>query len=118
MTAHDIIKTAFSLMYEDVEIDKAAARFSMDVLNVLLADCFESEQNYREANELPLLTDVPQVSAPTDDVPYNYKLTRIALPYGIAWKYAEENLNQQQAELYRMRYEEARHIAGGGAWQR
>lgn len=50
------------------------------------------------------------------DVPYNDHLTRIALPYGIAWKYCAANDRVQEAELYRNLYEEARMVGGRGKW--
>ena len=114
MTAHEIIKTGFGLMYENSEADVKAARFSRDVLNILIAECFDAENNSRADDDR--LTTVPFISSSTDTVPYNDHLCRVALPYGIAWKYAEENLNQYQAEWYRAKYEEARRIAGGAKW--
>ena len=116
MTAQDIIRTALAGEYEDLESDTDAVRHSIDVLNVLLMDCFEAEQNSREMNGQTLLTEVPTVSELTDEVPYNAMLLRYALPYGIEWKYAEQNLDQYRADQYRRMYEDARHIAGGGVW--
>lgn len=117
MTAHDIIKTAFGDQYEDIEIDEDAAQHSLDVLNILLMECFGAEQNSREMNGQELLTTVPQVNDMTDEIPYNDILVRMALPYGIEWKYAEQNLNQYQADQYHQMYLEAKQIAGGGVWQ-
>lgn len=116
MTAHDIIKIAFANEYEGIESDPVAARHSLDVLNVLLVECFNAEQNSRERDGIALLTEIPQVSAMTDDVPYNAHLTRWALPYGIEAKYAEQNLETAKAEKYFQLYMDARHIAGGGVW--
>lgn len=114
MTAQEIIRMGFGLMYENSEADVKAALFSRHVLNILIAECFDAENNSRADGDE--LTVVPFVNLPTDNVPYNDHLCRVALPYGIAWKYAEENLNQYQAEWYHARYEEARHNAGGARW--
>ena len=117
MTAHDIIKLAMSDQYEDIENDTEAAQYSLDILNILLMECFGAEQNSREMNGQELLTEVPQVSEPTDEIPYNDILLRLALPYGIEWKFAEQNLNQYQADQYHAMYMQAKQIAGGGVWQ-
>ena len=116
MTVHDVITLAMGNEYEDIENDPVAKRFSIDVLNILLVDSFEAEQNSRERDGKTLLEEIPHVTELTDDVPYNDMLTRWALPYGIEWKYAEQNLEQYKADQYKRLYEDARHIAGGAAW--
>ena len=116
MTAHDIIKIAMGDQYEDIENDTDAAQHSLDVLNILLMECFGAEQNSREWKGQELLTEVPQVTSDTDEIPYNDILLRLALPYGIEWKFAEQNLNQYQADQYHQLYLDAKKIAGGGVW--
>lgn len=116
MTVHDIIKTAFANEYEGIESDPDAVRHSLDVLNLLLVECYSAEQNSRERDGKPLLTEIPSVSTLEDDVPYNSMLTRWALPYGLEAKYAEQNLEESKAIQYRQMYEDARMIAGGGVW--
>ena len=116
MTVRDIIKTALAAEYEDLETDTDAVRHSIDVLNVLLIDCFEAEQNSRERDGNELLTAAPMVTALTDEVPYNTKLCRQVLPLGIEWKYAEQNLDMDRALRYQQMYEDAKQRAGGAAW--
>jgi hypothetical protein len=116
MTVHDIIKTAFALEYEDIESDKDALRHSIEVLNTLLIDCFDAENNSRECEGRELLTEVPFVRALTDDVPYNAMLIRYTLPYGLEWKYAEQNLDQYRADQYKAMYDDTKMIAGRAVW--
>ena len=116
MTVQDIIRTALAGEYEDIENDTDAVRHSITWMNTLLADCYESEQNSRERDGTELLTEIPTVTALTDDIHYNMYMLRYVLPYGIEWKYAEQNLDQQRANLYRALYEDAKQIAGGGVW--
>lgn len=116
MTVHDIIKTAFALEYEDIESDRDATRHSIEVLNTLLIDCFDAEQNYRESEGLELLNEVPFVSTLTDDVPYNAMLLRYTLPYGLEWKYAEQNLDQYRADQYKAMYDDTKMISGRAVW--
>jgi hypothetical protein len=116
MTVHDIIKTAFALEYEDIESDNDATRHSIEVLNTLLIDCFDAEQNYRESEGLELLNEVPFVSTLTDDVPYNAMLLRYTLPYGLEWKYAEQNLDQYRADQYKAMYDDTKMISGRAVW--
>ena len=116
MTVHDIIKTAFANEYEGIESDPDAVRHSLDVLNLLLVECYNAEQNSRERDGKTLLTEIPQVTALTDEVPYNMMMVGRVLPLGIEWKYAEQNLDQYRADQYERRYEDAKMIAGGGVW--
>ena len=116
MTVHDIIRTALAGEYEDIENDPVAVTHSITYMNQLLVDCFEAEQNSRERDGIELLTEVPQVTALTDEVPYNTMMVGRVLPVGIEWKYAEQNLDQYRADLLGRRYEDAKMIAGGGVW--
>ena len=116
MTAQDIIRTALAGEYEDIESDPDAVRHSIEVLNVLLADCYQAEQNSREAVGDPLLTEIPVVTELTDDIHYNHLMLRYVLPYGIEWKYAEQNLDTERALRYQSMYEDAKHRAGGSVW--
>jgi hypothetical protein len=116
MTVHDIIRTALAGEFEDVEADSDDVRHLINVLNTLLIDCFEAEQNSRERDGKTLLTEIPQVTALTDEVPYNMMMVGRVLPLGIEWKYAEQNLDQYRADQYERRYEDAKMIAGGGVW--
>lgn len=116
MTVHDIIRTALAGEYEDIENDTDAVRHSITWINTLLADCYDAEQNSRERDGTELLTEIPTVTALTDEVNYNTMMLRYVLPYGIEWKYAEQNLDTERAMLYRGMYEDAKHIAGGGVW--
>ena len=117
MTVHDIIKTALAAEYEDIESDTVAVRHSIEVLNTLLIDCFEAEQNSRERDGKELLTEIPQVTEMTDEVPYNTMMVGRVLPIGIEWKWCEQNLEQYRADQYERRYEDAKMIAGGGVWR-
>lgn len=116
MTVHDIIRTALAGEYENIENDTEAVQHSIEVLNVLLADCFEAEQNSREAEGKELLTEIPVVHTLSDEVHYNPMMLRYVLPYGIEWKYAEQNLDAERALRYQAMYEDAKHRAGGGVW--
>ena len=116
MTVRDIIRTAFAGEYEQVEGDPEANQFLIDVLNLLLVDCYQAEQNSREANGQELLTAIPTVTTLDDEIPYNDMLTRYALPYGVESKHAEQNLDQYRADQYRLMYEQAKHMAGEAVW--
>lgn len=116
MTVRDIIRTALAGEYEQLEQDTEAVQFLVEVMNTLLVDCFHAEQNSREQNGQTLLTEIPSVTSLEDEVPYNAMLVRWALPHGIEWKHAEQNLDQYRADQYRAMYEDAKHTAGGAVW--
>jgi len=116
MTVHDIIRTALAGEYEHIEDEETAVPHLLTWMNTLLADCFEAEQNSRERDGKPLLTEIPAVTALTDDVTYNMFMLRYVLPYGIEWKYAEQDLDTERALRYQSMYEDAKHRAGGAVW--
>ena len=111
MTAYDIIKLGLSHVYDTPVTDVEAKKFSLDVLQTLVVECFESEQNSREVEDAA----IPNVTNQNLVIPYNDYLCRVCLPYGVAWKYAEAN-NLPTAAYYQNLYEDARHIAGGAKW--
>ena len=116
MTAHDIIKTALAAEYVAIEEDEDAVQYSIEILNQLIAECYGAEQNSREQNGQELLTEIPHIESTEDNIPYNDMLCRWALPYGIEWKFAEQNLDQYRADQYKKMYDDARQVAGGGVW--
>ena len=116
MTVHDIIRTALAGEYEHIEDENTAVPHLLMWMNTLLADCYEAEQNSRQADGKPLLTEIPYVRAMTDEVPYNTFMLRFVLPYGIEWKYAEQDLDMDRAIQYKAMYEDAKHRAGGAVW--
>lgn len=116
MTVQDIIRTALAGEYEHIEDENTATPHLLTWMNTLLADCYGAEQNSRQAEGKELLTEIPTVHAMTDEVPYNDMLVRYALPYGIEWKYAEQDLDANRAIQYRAMYEDAKRNAGGAVW--
>lgn len=118
MTVHDVITLAMGNEYEDKQNDPDAARFSIDVINMLLADAYEAEQYYREIHRMSPLTEIPLVEQMSDEIPYNEGLARIAFVYGVEWKYCEQNLEEDKAVQYRTLYESARDSHGGRYFRR
>ncbi len=116
MTVHDIISTALAGEYEDIEEDTDAVRHLIRWMNTLLAECFSAEQNSRQADGKELLTEIPMVKELSEEIPYNEMMLRFVLPYGIAWKYAEQDQDMNRALQYRSMYEDAKHRAGGAVW--
>lgn len=176
-TAKDIIKQGLSLVYETPVTDADANRFSYGVLQMLVADCFDAENNSREdddqlesipiiggsgdvdgdgevtaadaslilrsLNGLNTLTEEQRANADVNGdgvitqadstailenlvglndlleqhtIPYNYYLTTVALPCGVAWKWCEANGRADDARMYHQLYEESKHIGGRGKW--
>lgn len=109
MTAYEIIKLGLAHVYDTPVTDTEAKKFSLDILQTLVTDCFLSEQNSGEIEQIPTVSE-------NGEIPYNDYLLRVCLPYGIAWKYAEAN-NLVTAPYFKQLYEDTRHIGGGGRWQ-
>jgi hypothetical protein len=43
-------------------------------------------------------------------------LLRYTLPYGLEWKYAEQNLDQYRADQYKAMYDDTKMISGRAVW--
>lgn len=110
-TVADIYVLASSLIYEASGEDADSQKFSIPILNILLQECLPAENSIREFNGDDLLTEAPWVTAQDDEIEYDGALTRVALPYGLAWRYFVEAMETYQADICRAKYEDARNKA-------
>ena len=86
LTAMEIFTTACSYISQTVEDSEDIIGFAPAWLNVLLAECLETENTLRRMDGQAELEEAPRVSGETMsmEIPYHEALTRIALPYGLA----------------------------------
>lgn len=86
LTAMEIFTTACSYISQTVEDSEDITGFAPAWLNVLLAECLETENTLRRMDGQAELEEAPRVSGETMsmEIPYHDALTRIALPYGLA----------------------------------
>lgn len=113
LTAMEIFTTACSYISQTVEDSEDIIGFAPAWLNVLLAECLETENTLRRMDGQAELEEAPRVSGETMsmEIPYHDALTRIALPYGLAsdvYRDADDNYRVKKfRDLYIAALEEA-----------
>ena len=104
MTAKEICALASAFLYEAAGEDAQSYGFSAAFLNVLLAEALPAENSVRKAEGREPLLNAPVLTTLEEEVPYCEAVSRIALPYGLASWYFQQELDNFQAENYRARY--------------
>nr|WP_302958520.1 hypothetical protein [Ruthenibacterium lactatiformans] len=113
LTAMEIFTTACSYISQTVEDSEDIIGFAPAWLNVLLAECLETENTLRRMDGQAEFEEAPRVSGETMsmEIPYHEALTRIALPYGLAsdvYRDADDNYRVKKfRDLYIAALEEA-----------
>lgn len=84
MTVAQVYKAGLSLIQQPVIDNKDFEQFAVDWINVALADAFEVENSIRQYDGETPLSEPPELAQLSDEVPYNWKITRLAFPKKIA----------------------------------
>lgn len=96
------MEMAAAFVYEKPGDSRDSFAFSVPFLNVLLIECLNAENSNREPEQR--LDAAPMLTSPEDDVPYCEKLTRGALPYGLAARYYAAEDDAYNENLMQQRY--------------
>ena len=104
MKAQDIYKSACAILFERPGDDVAFDAFFIPTLNLLLVEALAYENAHRLAGGQSPLELAPQISGMDDEVPYCQALCSIALPYGVASAFFQDELDNYKAQDYRARY--------------
>ena len=86
MTVQQLYEAALALLSEQVARAKTYNHFKIPIINQIIAECFDVNNDIRENEGLePIpLSDMPMVETESDIIPYDTRLLRIAMPYGVA----------------------------------
>lgn len=104
MTGLDIYQIASSFLYEHDGDDSDSKDFAIKFLNVLLQESFDTENSIRRFKGTDELTEAPYITSLNETIDYDARITRGALPYGLASFYFQEAMDNFQAENYRGKY--------------
>lgn len=110
-TGNQILKLASALIYEGVGDDKESSAFTIDFLNVHLQECLAAENSIRRSNGETELTEAPWLTSLETTIPYHDPLTRIALPYACVSHFYAEAMNEERAQYFDAKYENAKATA-------
>ena len=107
MTAQQIYELASSFLYERDGDDADSKRFCLGYLNIMLQETLDIENSIRRSRGQAELEDAPYLVSLSDDVPYNGALTRVAFPYGMAYYFYKEGMDNYTAAEYKASYVDA-----------
>lgn len=117
MTGFEIYTNASATMFIDTGKNVKDEQFTVRFLNILMQETLPYENNLREFKGLEKLTGAPVITTLDESIPYQDEITRLAMPYGLASLYQQEELDAYQASVYRQQYLVALNDLKKGIWE-
>lgn len=104
ITVNDVLVTAMGFLPDRQSDNPELSDFIVGWINLLLQECLPTENSIRHAKGLPLLDAAPMVSSVTDVIDYQDEITRVALPYGVAYYVYIDDDNEYRSQDMRGRF--------------
>lgn len=104
MKAETIYKLASAILFEKPGADQLFQTFFPSLLNLLLQEALPYENAAREAAGGQPLPQAASIETLEDDVPYCDALCALALPYGVAAYYFQDETDDYKSQDFRARY--------------
>lgn len=104
MKAYDIYKRTCAIMFERVGDDRSFKENFCSILSALLAECLPYENSHRAASGKEKLNAAPVISDINEEVDFCEAITSVALPYGVAAYFSEDDGEGYNAQMYRERF--------------
>lgn len=105
MDGNELLKRAMALYAETDTSDEDARELALPYINMVLAECFEVNNHIRKSKGLDELEEIPELAALTESIPYEDKLVKLALPYGVASKlYFDEGDDNSRLSMFLQEY--------------
>nr|DAH38440.1 MAG TPA: hypothetical protein [Caudoviricetes sp.] len=103
MTGQKIYEIACSLLFEKPGMDKFFYNSAVNLINVLVAEAVPYQNNRNRAQNKPEI-QVFDILTLEDDVPLDDPITAIALPYGLAAYFYQDEEDNFRAQDFRGRF--------------
>ncbi len=104
MTASEIYRSVLALMFMDDNDAEEYEKNFLVQLNMKLEECFEANNSIRLAKGKTALEEPPMIGVLTEEVPYEFELTRSVIPLGIAGDLYVDDDETGISNDYRERY--------------
>ena len=104
MTVNDLFLNALPIFAETDASDSDYQALAIPHTNMCLAETFEVNNRMRMRAGLDPFTKIPSVSSMDDEIPYEEKLVRLALPYGLAEKLYFDEENDGRLSMFKQEY--------------
>ena len=106
MTVKELYELTKAMMFEK-KTSRDYDNYYIPWINVLLSENFDLNNSLLTAIGETPLDDIPSVSADTDELPYEDKINREVLPYGLAAKFfIDDDLSKY--DIFNTDYQNAR----------
>jgi len=85
-TVENLYESALALLGEEKQRVKDYPKFKIALTNQVLAECFDTNNTLRKIEGLDAIpkSEMPYVQNETDIIPYDIRLIRECMPYGLA----------------------------------
>ncbi len=104
MKAYDIYKKTLTLMFEREGEDKAFRDNFTSLLTSVAAECIPYENSIRRASGRVEMTTAPVVSDMEQELLMSDELCAIAMPYGVASYFCQDDGETLLSQMYRERF--------------
>lgn len=104
MKAYDIYKKTLALMFEREGEDKAFRDNFTALLTSVAAECLPCENSIRKSEGREALPESPTISDMEQALPFADELCAVAIPYGIASYFSQDDGEEGRAQMYRERF--------------
>lgn len=107
MTGAEVYEAALAIVPELRSEAPDIERYALNWINLVLAECFETENSILFNEGKPLLEKIPSLNSLSDTIPYHDDICRIAIPYGIVEHAFTDDDNDYRANKFRARFVQA-----------
>ena len=104
MKAYDIYKRTCAIMFEREGEDKSFAENFIGVLNALICEALPYENAHRASRGIKELGAAPQIRSTDEEVDMCEGICAIALPYGVASYFDQDDGEGYKSAAYRERF--------------
>ena len=104
MKAYDIYKRTLALMFEGEGEDKAFKKNFCNILSAVAAESLPYENSIRRAEGGEELKTAPVISAMEDELPMSDAICSVALPFGVAAYFYQDDGESYNSSMYRERF--------------
>ena len=104
MKAYDIYKKTLALMFEVEGEDKAFEKNFCAILSAVAAESLPYENSIRRAEGREEIKTAPVISDMEDELPMSDEICSVALPFGVAAYFYQDDGENYNSSIYRERF--------------
>ena len=107
MTGQEIFETACAFLFEQPGADADFKAHALPLLNLCIAEALPYENAIRHTHGDTELTAAPRLISLEDEIPFFDAICHIALPYGLASYFFQDECDNYKAQDFRARFIDA-----------